>query len=287
MKFPFSIVLVLIIVAIIGTVAINLDVNYNTLEKSEYISPENGTIKMNTNLYYVYDNALRRETRSITIADSNYGKAIIEAMAQGSNNSYFRSFFDFGVQVNSVELINETCYVNLYDTSQLNLLLNNPDLKLYIWSVVNSLTENNNIKAVQFLVEGKQYNRSLDGYNLNAPLSKKEDFIYAKEVTSSDVVVEFLEYISTLRYDLAYSLLTKNSMNNYDYSAFIKYANNFNESHKGYNRDTYYSRIYQNYDEVFVKFTKQYETDGFMLNTYDRWTVIVEEDVYKISLNSN
>lgn len=287
MKFPFSIVLILIIVAIIGTVAINLDVHYSVLDEAEYISPEHGSIKMNTNLYYVYDKALRHETRSVTINDSNFGKSIIEALSTGANNPYFKSLFDFGVQVNSVELINETCYVNLYDTEQLSELLNHPDLELYIWSVVNSLTENNKIKSVQFLVEGKQYNRGLNGYNLNAPLSKKDDLVYSKEITSSDVVIEFLEYISTLRYDLAYSLLTKNSMNNYDYSAFIKYANNFNDSHKGYNRDTYYTRSYLNYDEVFVKFTKQYESDGFVLNAYDKWTVIIEEDVLKISLNSN
>ena len=48
-------------------------------------------------------------------------------------------------------------------------------------------------------------------------------------------------------------------MNNFDYSAFIKYANTFNETHRGFTKDTYYSRIFVGYEEVFIKFTKQYE----------------------------
>lgn len=287
MKFPVSIVLLLIIIATIGIFAINMDINYNNLEADQYISPEHGSIKIRTDLYFVYDDALRPETRSVTISDSNFEKAILDALAEGSSNNYFTSFFNLGIQIISVDLVHETCYINLMDTPELDALFLDERFDLYIWSVVNSLTENNQIKNVQFLVEGKQYRRSMQGYNFNSPLPKLESLIYSKEIKSTDVVLEFIEYISTRRFDLAYSLLTKNSMNNYDYSAFIKYANTFNETHRGFTKDTYYSRVFVGYEEVFIKFTKQYETDGFMLNTYDKWTVIMEDDVFRINLNSN
>ncbi len=287
MKFPVTIVLLLIVIATIGTFAVNMDVNYNTLEENQYISPEHGSIKIHTDLYFVYDDALRRETRSVTISDSNFELAILDALAAGSSNSSFTTIFSLGIQIISIDLVHETCYINLTDTPELDALILDQRFDLYIWSVVNSLTENNQVKNVQFLVEGKQYRRSLHGYNFNAPLPKLQALVYTKKVKSSDVVLEFIEYISTRRFDLAYSLLTKNSMNNYDYSAFIKYANTFNDTHRDYSRDTYYSRVFAGYDEVFVKFTKQYETEGFMLNTYDKWTVIDEDDVFRINLNSN
>jgi hypothetical protein len=287
MKFPATIVLLLIVIATIGTFAINMDVNYNILDENQYISPEHGSIKIRTDLYFVYDDALRPETRSVTISDSNYEKAILDALAEGSNNNYFSSVFNLGIQIISVDLVHETCYINLMDTPELDALFLNERFDLYVWSVVNSLTENNQVKNVQFLIEGKQYRRSMQGYNFNSPLPKLESLVYSKEIKSADVVLEFIEYISTRRFDLAYSLLTKNSMNNFDYSAFIKYANTFNEKHRDFTKDTYYSRVYAGYEEVFIKFTKQYETDGFMLNTYDKWTVILEDDVFRINLNSN
>lgn len=287
MKFPVTIVLLLIIIATIGTFAINMDVNYNNLEADQYISPEHGSIKIRTDLYFVYDDALRRETRSVTISDSNFEKAILDALAEGSTNTYFSSIFNLGIQIISIDLVHETCYINLMDSPELDALFLDERFDLYIWSVVNSLTENNQVKNVQFLIEGKQYRRSMQGYNFNSPLPKLESLIYSKEIKSTDVVLEFIEFISTRRFDLAYSLLTKNSMNNYDYSAFIKYANTFNETHRGFAKDTYYSRVFVGYEEVFIKFTKQYETDGFMLNTYDKWTVIMEDDVFRINLNSN
>lgn len=287
MKFPVTIVLLLIIIATIGTFAINMDVNYSNLEADQYISPEHGSIKIRTDLYFVYDDALRPETRSVTISDSNFEKAIIDALAEGSTNNYFSSIFNLGIQIISIDLVHETCYINLMDTPELDALFLDERFDLYIWSVVNSLTENNQVKNVQFLIEGKQYRRSMQGYNFNSPLPKLESLIYSKEIKSTDVVLEFIEYISTRRFDLAYSLLTKNSMNNFDYSAFIKYANTFNETHRGFTKDTYYSRVFVGYEEVFIKFTKQYETDGFMLNTYDKWTVIMEDDVFRINLNSN
>jgi len=287
MKFPVTIVLLLIIIATIGTFAINMDVNYNNLEDSQYISPEHGSIKIHTELYFVYDDALRPETRSVTISDSNFEKAILDALSSGSNNQYFKSIFNLGIQIRSIDLVHETCYINLMDTPELDAFFLDEHFDLYIWSVVNSLTEKNQVKNVQFLIEGKQYRRSMHGYNFNAPIPKLKSLVYTKKIKSSDVVLEFIEYISTRRFDLAYSLLTKNSMNNYDYSAFVKYANAFNETHRGFSRDTYYSRVFVGYDEVFIKFTKQYEIDGFTLNTYDKWTVILEDDVYRISLNSN
>lgn len=287
MKFPFAIIILLIFIAIIGVYMINIDANYTELDETQYVSSEKGNIRMKNTLYFVYEDALRTETRSVIIKDSNYGKAIIEEISKGSQNTYFKSIFDFGVKVNSIELINETCYVNFQDTMALDTLLANEHLDLYIWSMVNSLTDNTNIKEVQILIEGIQYNQSLHGFNLNAPLPKLETLVYSKKETASDTVLKFLDYMNAMRFDLAYSLITKNSMRNYDYSAFIKYANTHNDAHEGYVRGTYYTKINSNEHLVFVKFSKEFETDGFSISYYDQWTVVLEEDSYRINIHSN
>lgn len=287
MKFPFMIIILLIFIATIAVYVVNIDANYSELEESQYISSEKGNIKIKNTFYFVYEDALRSETRNITIKDSNYGKAILDEISKGSQNTYFKSIFDFNVKISSVELINETCYINFENTPEWEQLLNDSRLDLYLWSVVNSLTDNTNIKDVQILVEGVQKELSLHGFNLNAPLPKLESLNYSKKETASDTVLKFLDYMNSMRFDLAYSLITKNSMRNYDYSAFIKYANTYNDAHAGYVRGSYYTKIKVDEHLVYVKFSKEFETDGYSISYYDQWTVVLEEDSFRININSN
>lgn len=286
MKFPVSIMLLLIIIASIGLIAINTEISYDALNPSQYVSPEGGNIKINSTLYFVYDHALRKEVRNIVIDDKNYDQAIILNLSYGSNNSFFKTIYNKGVNVSSIDLINDTCYVNINKSPQFEALLIDKDFPLYIWSIVNSLTDNSHIKNVQILVDGKQFNYPINGFNLNEPLNMDEKLIYNKIPTAADIVLDFIENINSRRFDLAYNLLSTSSQKLYSYGAFISYANQFINTHKEFQRDTFYTRVYNDYEEVFIKFTKQYETDGFMLNTYDKWNVVKEEELYRINLQN-
>lgn len=286
MRFPLSITLLLVLLASIIIFAVNTDIDYVKLDQSAYISPEQGSIKIMSNLYFVYQNALRQETRSITIDDSNFAKSILESLSYGADNDYFKSVFDFGVRIISTDIVNDVCYINFSDTPELIDLFKDDEFDLYIWAIVNSLTESNKVKSVQFLVEGKQYSRSMRGFNLNAPLTKLDSVKYTKEPNSADTVLEFLDYIGSLRYDLAYSLLSSKSLSNYNYSAFIKYANDLNDMSKDFVKESYYTRVFHDHHEIFVKFTRIYETDGIRQNTYNKWTIVKEDNAYKIRLDS-
>lgn len=285
MKFPLSITLLLVLLTSIILFAVNTDIDYVKLDKSAYISPEQGSIKMMSNLYFVYQNALRLETHNITIDDSNYAKSILEALSYGAENDYFKSIFDFGVNIISIDVINDICYINFADTPELIELFKDDQFELYIWAIVNSITESNKINSVQFLVEGMQYSRSMSGFNLNAPLSNLDSVIYMKAPNSADTVIEFLDYINTLRYDLAYSLLSKKSLSNYNYSAFIKYANEHNAENKDFIRESYYTRIFHDHHEIYVKLSKTFETDGIKQSTYSKWIIVKEDNQFKIQLD--
>lgn len=286
MKFPVSVMVLLIVITSLSLIALNSDIAYDALEPHNYISPEEGAIKVTTKLYFVYDQALRTEYRTLTITDENYGKAVIENLSYGADNKFFKTIYDLGVKVNSVDLIDETCFVNFEGSERLTMLFASDNASLYLWSIVNSLTELSQIKNVQFLVDGRQLTRNLIGFSLNQPLPMVDTLVYSKQQTSADIVIDFLENLYNRRFDLAYNLLSKSSMNNYSYSAFIAYAEGFLSEHKDFNRDTFYTRVYDSYEEVFVKFTKKFQSDGFMLNSYDTWIVIKEEEVYRINLTN-
>lgn len=286
MKFPVSVMVLLIVITSLSLIALNSGIAYDALEPHNYISPEEGAIKVTTKLYFVYDKALRTEYRTLTISDENYGKAVIENLSYGADNKFFKTIYDLGIKVNSVDLIDQTCFVNFEGSERLTMLFASEDASLYLWSIVNSLTELSQIKNVQFLVDGRQLTRNLIGYSLNQPLPMIEMLVYSKQQTSADIVIDFLENLYNRRFDLAYNLLSKASMNNYSYSAFIAYAESFLSEHKDFNRDTFYTRVYNTYEEVFVKFTKRFQSDGFMLNAYDKWIVIKEEEVYRINLTN-
>lgn len=285
MKFPYMIIAILIIVGLVGFLYSNVNIHYEVLETTHYISPEHGSIKMNTNLYFVFENELRVENKMIQVDNDNYGAAILDAIQLGAENKLYSSIFIYPIEFESVDLIGETCYINFVKNDALGRLLDDNQLSLYIWSIVNSVTDTNQIKSVQFLVDGKYIDKALNGFNLNKPLVKRESLVYQKQVTPTDIVIDFITYMNTMRYDLAYSLLTKETMQTLDYSTFVRYANAYKKKFNEYELGTSYSFGYVNYTEVVVNYIKDYEADGLSLKKHSKFKVYTEENVYRIGID--
>jgi len=286
MKFPYLILAILMLIGIAGVLFTNINIDYNELEPTLYVSPEHGSIKMNTNLYFVFEDSLRIEKQNIQVDEANYGKAILDALKSGALNKLYKSVFNFQIEIDSVEVVGDTCYVNIVNNEAFAQLLTDENLPLYIWSVVNSLTDFNKIKNVQFLIDDNYYDKSLNGFNLNKPLVKRESLVYQKKNTPIDVVIDFVNYMNTMRYDLAYSLLTKNTMQDLDYSSFVRYANSYKKKHNEYTITTYYSYGYLTYSDVIVNYSKDLEADGLSLKITNTFKVIKEEDVFRINLDT-
>ncbi|MDW7659961.1 MAG: GerMN domain-containing protein [Bacillota bacterium] len=284
MKIPIKIFIFLAIVMILIVSIFNLNKPYLVLSDDTFISPTQGSIKITSRLYYVYDKALRYETIQIKVVDGKYEQAIIEALKAGSDNDSFKSLFDQDVEVISVENVNNTCYINFSSSITETEIWKDESIQLYIWSMVNSLTELKRVLRVQIMLEGNPITNPILGQSLSKPLTRDETLIYTKDRTASDAAIDFIDYMNSGRYDLSYSLLSENTKVNMDYSGFIKYANEFMEETKGFSRTTYFTKSMADEWFVFVKFVKDYEGDGFQIQLYDKWRVIMEEGSYRVEL---
>lgn len=269
---------------IIATVGLIINTQYRVLAFGEYVSPERGKVKLDAGLYYVYDGALRRQSQTILVTDLNFGKAIVETLKSNSENSALHSIFDYKIAINSINQVNDVCYINFEQTPELLELWKEDDLALYIWSLVNSLTESNQINSVQILINGKQYNRWINDFNLSNPLPRVETYIYSKEKTASDTVIDFIEYIKSMRFELAYSLISNESMTQYDYSSFVRYANAYMDQYRSYEITPAYTKVFDNYEEVIIKLTRWIEADGYAQQMLRRWEVKKEDGAFRIDI---
>ncbi|MBS7526807.1 GerMN domain-containing protein [Fusibacter paucivorans] len=268
-------------------VGLNMTIDFPELENNAYISPNKEAISFHTKIYFVYGNALRTENRKIEVKNNDYESAMINAIIVGPKNIAYKSLLVDESEIISVEYANNTCYLNLSKDILETERWQDERLDLYLWSVVNSLTEIKRVFQVQFLIDGERINRSILDYNLNAPLSRLESLNYEKERMPSDVIVEFIDNITSTRYDLAYELLSENTKQVYDFNDFVKFANSIGDETFGFTRDMYFTKTYSDHWVVYVKFLKNVENKAFQEHFFKNWTVVNDNGNYLVDLLSN
>ncbi|GAU77443.1 GerMN domain-containing protein [Fusibacter sp. 3D3] len=287
MKFPIRSFVILILIVASLIFGLNINRTYPVVTDSKYISPDKETIAFTTKIYFVYDHALRSENRKVAIHSNDFEQAVIKAIEDGPKNVKYKSIFDYDVAVLSVEYANNTCYLNLSSNVMHSDLWESDELDLYIWSIVNSLTEIKRVFNVQLLIDGERVDRKVLGYSLLEPLPKMESLNYLKERTASDSVIDYIDYINSSRLDLAYDLLTDSTKQVYDYMDFTKYANTLNNEINGYTRDMYFTKTYNDRWVIYVKFVKNSSVSDFQVHFYKKWTVIFVDGNYKVDLLRN
>lgn len=265
-------------------VGFNINAPFPTLEGNSFVDPSQGVVRITSQLYFVYDGMLHVERQRVSIQEGNYELSILKALEKGPMNHRFRSVFDFEIDFLTVENINNTCYVNLTGPWLEKAIEEEYDLTLYLWSIVNSLTELKSVMRVQLMYEGNPIDLELLGFSLLDPLPRSESLIYSKDQTAFDVVKQFVNYIYSGRYDLAYSLLNSESQANIEYLEFIQYTNSFLSEYKDFKPVSGYSKIFPSSQIVFIRFEKPYEAGEFTLSFYENWTVKREQSIYKIYL---
>lgn len=114
------------------------------------------------NLYFANKKKTKlvREYRKINITDTQpVEQYIVTELIKGPRNENNSALLSSDTGVISVETTEGTCYVNFkQDFISKNMAASEVE-KLTIYSLVNSLTEREHIKNVQFLIEGKKTDR--------------------------------------------------------------------------------------------------------------------------------
>ena len=137
------------------------------------------------NLYFANKKKTKlvREYRKINITDTQpVEQYIVSELIKGPRNANNVSLLSSDTGVISVETTDGTCYVNFkQDFISKNVAASEVE-KLTIYSLVNSLTEREHIKNVQFLVEGKKTERFGD-MEIENLYYRDESFIETYEKT--------------------------------------------------------------------------------------------------------
>lgn len=124
---------------------INLSTDQNTIETNEIILyfPEKDT------------GMLKKKIRTVKVGDQQpLEYYVVSGLIKGPGTKEFQSVLHKDTEIISVNTVSDICFVNMSKNFVEKNAGSNGELAIY--SIVNSLTELENINRVQFLIEGKK-----------------------------------------------------------------------------------------------------------------------------------
>lgn len=259
------------------------DIFESELDIALALDPKPSDMKMRINLYFPYENKLRIEERLVKVSQERLEVAIAEELKNGPKNLAYTHLFKNDVQILDVKISNNVCYVNLSEAFLAQEYISGEKSELYVWSIVNSFSEINHVYRVQILIEGRRRDIQIGDYNLYQTLTQNDDYVYADRRFPSNSVIEFIDAVVDLRYDLAYSYLCEESQEKYPYNEFKRAIDNHFESLKGFRRAIYFT---QGFTESWIVYVKYLSVDRIdpenATSRYDLWEVIQVDDDWKI-----
>ena len=153
--------------------------NRNNVANNPSLDPE----KRDRQLVVLYftdarQRGLIREDRSIEIKQSQTTEyQIVEQIIQGPLDSSLIPTVAADIKIRDIKTEEGICYVNL--SADVTSKHTTPSAEsLAVYSIVNSLTELDYVKKVQFLVEGEKVNEYKAGVDIRKTISRDESYIY-------------------------------------------------------------------------------------------------------------
>ncbi len=281
----FTLLAVFIVVLILLSFTNRL--NYKVLTQDDIIPPNPDDIKLVTKLYFVFGDTLRAEERSIGFVNNRFELGVAEELEKGPKTKSFESPFHDGVEILSVEIIDRIAYVNLTQQFTQADYWESERQELFIWSIVNTFAEIDEVYEVQILVEGKKVDEDLGGMTLMQPLEAVDDFNYVTKETPSRIVIEFLNAIHQKRYGVAYDYIDSDSRELLRVKDFEILMEDYNKRFEVYRMGIYFT---QNFDDRKIVNIK-YIIDGELgadpvAEIYDSWELIEEDGIWKIDFGN-
>ena len=120
---------------------------------------------------------LNIERREVLVpASTTVEKVVVEELIKGPKNAENLAIVPPDVRVLSAETKNGVCFVNLSKEFKSSFTGGSTGEILTIYSIVNSLTELETIKSVQFLIEGEKKD-ALSHMAINEPITRNKSII--------------------------------------------------------------------------------------------------------------
>lgn len=256
---------------------------FNRLDEPYEISPSPEAMRMSFNLYYVGSNHLEVETRDIAIKDSEFLSGITDELMKGPRNKLLQSPFVSGDDIIGYEVQKSTLFLNFKKEFLSESFWNDENVDVYIWSIVNTYTELEDIFKVQFLFDGKKVDQKVGNYNLNEPLVRNDSLMESIMNNPSSRVLEFINYGLIGEYEKGYKLISTDSKEAMDYKSFIIFFDEYMESLNGYKETFHFYQEVDNQEIVFVKFTST-DLNVQDENKVEKFVVVQEDGQWFIDL---
>jgi spore germination protein GerM len=143
------------------------------------ITPGPGQGEVALILYFADSDAmyLVPEERVVTVGGESYAQLVIRELLAGPRTAGLGKTIPDGVQLLSIEIVEGVAFVNFSREIQTNHWGGSTGEMFTIMSVVNSLTEDPGITAVQFLIEGQRVESLVGHADTTVPIERHEDII--------------------------------------------------------------------------------------------------------------
>lgn len=274
-------------------IGILLFIGFTNLQSTSFpalkdgISPIPQIMKLPMKIYFIdpMTGLMVPENRTVSIQNNQLIESVMKAIQAGPKNKKLISPLDPLVRVESVTFEGKACYINLN-----RIFINNPiwdeqDNALILSSIVNTLTELEQVQSVQFLIEGKPLGEVTEVIQLSAPLKRNETLIYSVKSQPIEVVIQFLNSIQTERYDVAYDLIDFQSKANLTYDEFARRMTAASTKYAGFERKVLFSQKFSNSLLVYIKYEAlRKNIAGEYQSFTEYWEVVEEDKQYKVLL---
>lgn len=242
------------------------------------IAPNPDSVYQDIDLYFISSDGLVKEERHIKRSTGNRETDLFNELKKGSVNSELKSPLDKSTTIISIENIMGTCYVNFdsgFLTSKKWELLSKD---LVVWSIVNSLTELDEIEKVQLLFNGDKVN-PLDNIRLDKPLRFNNRVLIENTLSYYSVVKNFVDSVKNRYFVKAYRMMSNKYKEEVSLEEFLEYVRELSMQIERYDIVEYQTKRLDDDIVVSIRFAKNNQpTDEIYLE----WKLVEEKDDIRI-----
>lgn len=175
--YKIILLLIILIVIVLFLTFNHIQNNNNYSEEYEAIPPIPEKKLSSITLYFIQNNKLANEIRTIDTSNPEYEEFVVLELIKGPQNELMKRTVPKDTRIISIETIDEICYVNLSKEYINNQIWEVEESSLIIWSLVNSLTELEYIEKVQILIEGEKITPINIEYSFEEPFEANRELI--------------------------------------------------------------------------------------------------------------
>lgn len=251
MKRVISIIITMLLLISILSSCQNYDVIYEGSNNYPPISPLPGD-KTEIVLYYPNNKMkfLLPEIRLVSRSNEELANVVIQELLKGTDKNKLRNIIPREVKLLSVEVIDDTAYVNF--SKEILKDYSEKEEAFVIYSIVNSLTSISSIKKVQILIDGKMRNVLTKYYLIREPLSFSSLIVNKDYASPIDIVKQYYDYITQENLNGLLSIMKIEGNDNINYNTKVAYLKSNIDYIDQYNLIGYTMSGYSNNIEVLT-----------------------------------